>query len=69
VSADEATAAVTAAGVPPSEVGDVVDAYSASKLQSLRLALAVVLVVGVLGLLVTGGLPKEPLGARGPPAA
>jgi len=29
----------------------------------------VVLVVGVLGLLVTGGLPKEPLGARGPPAA
>lgn len=69
VSADEATAAVTAAGVPPSQVDAVVDAYSASKLQSLRLALAVVLVVGVLGLLVTGGLPKEPLGSRGPPTA
>ena len=68
VSTAEATAAVDAAGVPPEQADDVVSAYSDSKLQSLRLALAVVFVVGVLGLLVTGGLPKEPLG-RGPPTA
>ena len=47
----------------------VVTAYDDSKLQSLRAALAVVFIVGVLGLLVTGGLPREPLGGRGPPAA
>ena len=53
----------------PDQVNAVVTAYDDSKLQSLRGALAIVFIVGVLGLLVTGGLPKEPLGARGPPEA
>lgn len=69
VSTDQAQAAVAAAGVPDEQVDNVVDAYSQAKLQSLRGALAIVFLVGVLGLLVTGGLPKEPLGARGPPGA
>ena len=69
VSEEDAQAAVTAAGVPADQVDNVVDAYSTSKLQSLRAALAIVFLVGVLGLLVTGGLPKVPLGPRGPPGA
>ena len=60
---------MTDAGLPPDQVNAVVTAYDDSKLQSLRAALAVVFIVGVLGLLVTGGLPREPLGGRGPPAA
>jgi predicted MFS family arabinose efflux permease len=67
VSADQVDAAVTAAGLPPAQVDAVVDSYEAAKLQSLRGALLIVFVVGVLGLLLTGGLPREPLGARGPP--
>ena len=51
------------------KVDAVVQSYEAAKLQSLRGALLIVFVVGVLGLLLTGGLPREPLGARGPPDA
>ncbi len=69
VPASQVQAAVTGAGLPPGQVDAVVNAYDTSKLQSLRAALAVVLVVGVLGLMVTGGLPRQPMGARGPPGA
>jgi MFS family permease len=69
VSSAQVEEAVTDAGLPPDQVDAVVTAYDDSKLQSLRGALAIVFIVGVLGLLVTGGLPKEPLGARGPPEA
>lgn len=69
VSSSDVEVAVTDAGLPPDQVDAVVSAYESSKLQSLRLALGLVFVVGVLGLLVTGGLPKAPMGARGPPGA
>lgn len=69
VAASDVQAAVTDAGLPPDQVDAVVSSYEASKLQSLRLALGIVFVVGVLGLLLTGGLPRTPLGARGPPGA
>ena len=69
VSADQVNDAATVAGLPPAQVDAVVQSYEAAKLQSLRGALLIVFVVGVLGLLLTGGLPREPLGARGPPDA
>jgi Na+/melibiose symporter-like transporter len=69
VPASRVEAATQAAGLPPDEVDAVVTAYSEAKIESLRAALAIVFVAGLLGLLVTGGLPKRPLSARGPPAA
>jgi hypothetical protein len=68
VPASEVQSATEAAGLPPDEVDAVVDSYSEAKLTSLRGALAIVFIVGVLGLLVTGGLPKRPLTDRGPPS-
>lgn len=69
MAASDVQAAVSDAGLPPDQVDAVVSAYEASKLQSLRGALGIVFVVGVLGLLLTGGLPRTPLGGRGPPGA
>ena len=69
VSSDQVATSVTDAGLPPEQVDAVVSAYDTAKLQSLRTALGIVLVVSVLGLLMTGGLPRQPLGARGPPSA
>lgn len=68
VSADQVNQAMVEAGLPPDQVNAVVDAYETSKLESLRGALAIVFVIGLLGLLMTGGLPKTPMAARGPPA-
>lgn len=68
VPASQVKAATEAAGLPADEVDAVVDSYSEAKLTSLRGALAIVFIVGVLGLLVTGGLPKRPLTDRGPPS-
>ena len=68
VPASRVEAATQAAGLPPDEVDAVVTAYSEAKIESLRAALAIVFVAGLLGLLVTGGLPKRPLSDRGPPA-
>ena len=68
VSADQVDQAMVQAGLPPDQVNAVVDAYETSKLESLRGALGIVFVIGLLGLLMTGGLPKTPMAARGPPA-
>ena len=68
VSADQVNQAMVEAGLPPDQVNAVVDAYETSKLESLRGALAIVFVIGLLGLLMTSGLPKTPMAARGPPA-
>ncbi len=69
VSGEQVEVAVTDAGLPPAKVDAVVNAYETSKIQALRAALGIVFVVGLLGLLVTGGLPSAPMGGRGPPSA
>ncbi len=69
VSADQVDQAMVQAGLPPDQVNAVVDAYEASKLESLRGALGIVFIIGLLGLLMTGGLPRTPMAARGPPPA
>lgn len=69
VPASDVKAATEQAGLPPDQVDAVVTAYSDAKLTSLRGSLLIVFIVGVLGLLLTGGLPKEPFRDTGPPRA
>ncbi len=61
VSASQVQASMTKAGLPPDQVVAVVDAYGEAKLQSLRGGLLIIAIVGILGLLLTRGLPKAPL--------
>jgi len=46
-------------GVPQDQADAVVNDYAASKLQSLRAGLGIVLIIGLLGLPLTRGLPRE----------
>lgn len=55
------TAAHTA-GLSAADTQAVVTAYSDAKLQSLREALAIIAIVGILGLMLTTKLPRRPLG-------
>ena len=61
VPASVVQSAVTNAGLPPTQVDAVVTSYEDAKLQSLRGALLIVAIVGVLGLLLTRRLPSAPL--------
>jgi hypothetical protein len=49
------------AGVPSDQIQLISDDYTSSKLQALRLGLGYVLVVALLGLPLTRGLPRQPL--------
>ena len=49
------------AGVPSDQIQLISDDYTSSKLQALRLGLGHVLVVALLGLPLTRGLPRKPL--------
>lgn len=55
------TAAHTA-GLSAADTQPVVTAYSDAKLQSLREALAIIAIVGILGLMLTTKLPSQPPG-------
>lgn len=48
-------------GVPADQAQVVVDDYAASKLQALRAGLGIVFIVGLVGLPLTRGLPREPI--------
>lgn len=61
VPASEVEATATKAGLPPDQVDAVVTAYGDAKLQSLRGALLILAIVGVLGLILTRKLPSSPL--------
>jgi hypothetical protein len=61
VPASQVEATATKAGLPPDQVDAVVTAYGDAKLQSLRGALLILAIVGVLGLILTRKLPSSPL--------
>jgi hypothetical protein len=53
----EVEAALAAAGLPPDQVAEIVDTYSAAQLDGLRLSLGGVALFALLGLLFTRNLP------------
>jgi hypothetical protein len=61
VPASAVESSVTKAGLPPDQVDAVVTSYEDAKLQSLRGALLIIAIVGILGLLLTRKLPSSPL--------
>lgn len=61
VPASDVQSAMTSAGLPPDQVDAVVTSYEDAKLQSLRGALLIIAIVGILGLLLTRRLPRDPL--------
>lgn len=61
VTVEQAQELLEAQGVPADEADVVVDEYAASKLQALRAGLGIVLIIGLVGLPLTRGLPREVL--------
>jgi MFS family permease len=61
ITVQEAEQLLLDGGVPAEQAQVVVDAYAASKLQALRAGLGIVFIVGLVGLPLTRGLPREPL--------
>ena len=69
VTVQQAEQALVQQGVPPEQAEEVVDDYAASKLQALRLGLGIVFLVGLVGLPLTRGLPRQTLTSAPQPEA
>ncbi|MEC7001144.1 MAG: hypothetical protein VXX04_04820, partial [Actinomycetota bacterium] len=69
VTVQQAEQALVQQGVSPEQAEVVVDDYAASKLQALRLGLGIVFLVGLVGLPLTRGLPRQTLVSAKPPEA
>jgi len=61
ITLDQARDLLVQAGVPEDDVTQIVDDYAQSKLQSLRAGLAIVFMIGLIGLPLTRGLPDRPM--------
>jgi MFS family permease len=55
------------ANVPPDVASAVIDVNSQARIEALKTALSVVILVGILGLLLSVGIPLEPVGAVSEP--
>ena len=69
VTVQQAEQALVQQGVSPEQAEEVVDDYAASKLQALRLGLGIVFLVGLVGLPLTRGLPRQTLTSAPQPEA
>ena len=69
ITVQQAQALLEDQGVPADQAAEVVDDYAASKLQALRLGLGIVFIVGLVGLPLTRGLPRQTLTSAPQPEA
>ena len=69
ITVQQAQALLEDQGVPADQAAEVVDDYAASKLQALRLGLGIVFIVGLVGLPLTRGLPRQTLTSAPQPGA
>jgi Na+/melibiose symporter-like transporter len=61
ITVDQAGEVLEAEGVPADQIDVVLDEYAESKLQALRAGLGIVFIIGLVGLPLTRGLPREVL--------
>ena len=69
VTVQQAEQALVQQGVSAEQAEEVVDDYASSKLQALRLGLGIVFLVGLVGLPLTRGLPRQTLTSAQQPEA